>query len=194
MEEKISQLINEGIAVKKLLIEENVILSNIIEELISAYKKGNKILICGNGGSAADSQHFAAELVGRFKLNRKALSAIALSTDTSIITSLGNDYGFERIFAKQVEAHGNKGDVLIGISTSGNSKNIIEAVQEAKVNGMRTICLLGNDGGKLKNVCDIPLIVKNNNTARIQECHITIIHIICELVEQELFKNLNNIK
>ncbi|MEM4259826.1 MAG: D-sedoheptulose 7-phosphate isomerase [Candidatus Woesearchaeota archaeon] len=188
---KISQIINESINVKYTILKQTGTITKIIKEIICAYRNGNKLLICGNGGSAADSQHFAAELIGRFKQDRKGLPAIELSTDTSILTSIGNDYGFENIFKRQVEANGNKGDILIGISTSGNSKNIIEAVKEANKKGIKTICLLGRDGGLLKNICDLQIIINSDNTARIQESHITIIHIICEIVEQELFKKNN---
>jgi D-sedoheptulose 7-phosphate isomerase len=157
-----------------------------INIITDALKNGNKILICGNGGSAADSQHFAAEIVGRYKLERKGYPAIALSTDTSILTAIGNDYGFEKIFERQIEALGNKGDILIGISTSGNSKNVINAVNIAKNMGIYTIGLLGKDGGKLNNLVDLPLVVPSNNTPRVQECHLTIYHVICEEVEKKL--------
>ena len=155
--------------------------------LISTLKNGKKILICGNGGSAADSQHFAAELIGRFKKDRPSLPAIALTTDSSIITAVGNDYGFEQIFSKQVEGLGNEGDVLIGISTSGESKNIIEAIGCAKQKQLKTIGLLGCSGGKISEIVDISLIVPSKNTPRIQEAHSTIIHILCNLIELELF-------
>ncbi|AVB77141.1 D-sedoheptulose 7-phosphate isomerase [Methanococcus maripaludis] len=161
-------------------------LIDAINIIVNALKNGNKILICGNGGSAADSQHFAAEIVGRYKLKRKGYPAIALSTDTSILTAIGNDYGFEKIFERQVEALGTVGDILIGISTSGNSENVINAVNLAKNKGLYTIGLLGKDGGKLNNLVDIPLIVPSNNTPRVQECHLTIYHVICEEVEKKL--------
>ena len=138
----------------------------------------------GNGGSAADAQHIAGELVGRFKKERKAIPAISLSTDTSILTAIGNDYGFEKVFERQIEALGNKGDVVIGISTSGNSENVYRAMKLAKKMGLTTIGLLGNDGGKIKNLSDIALVVPSKNTPRIQETHITIGHIICEGVER----------
>jgi D-sedoheptulose 7-phosphate isomerase len=163
--------------------EEN--LKKCIEIIKNSLKNGNKLLICGNGGSAADAQHFAAEIVGRFKLERKGFPAIALTTDTSILTAIGNDYGFDKIFERQIEALGKKGDVLVGISTSGNSENVINAVNKAKEMGIFTVGLLGKDGGKLKNIVDLALIVDSNNTARIQECHLTIYHVICEEVEKE---------
>ncbi len=174
--------------VKLKFIEENEEkLKKAIDVIYNALKNGNKILICGNGGSAADSQHFAAEIVGRFKLERKGMPAIALTTDTSILTAIGNDYGFDRIFERQVEALGKEGDVLVGISTSGNSENVIKAVNKAKEMGIYTIGLLGKSGGKLKDIVDLALIVPSNDTARIQECHLTIYHVICEEVEERLF-------
>jgi len=138
--------------------------------------------------SAANSQHFAAEIVGRFKLERKGLPAIALTTDISILTAIGNDYGFDRIFERQVEALGKEGDVLAGISTSGNSENVIKAANKAKEMGIYTIGLLGKGGGKLKDIVDLALVVPSNDTARIQECHLTIYHVICEEVEKKLVK------
>ncbi len=174
--------------VKLKFIEENEEkLKKAIDVIYNALKNGNKILICGNGGSAADSQHFAAEIVGRFKLERKGMPAIALTTDTSILTAIGNDYGFDRIFERQVEALGKEGDVLVGISTSGNSENVIKAVNKAREMGIYTIGLLGKSGGKLKDIVDLALIVPSNDTARIQECHLTIYHVICEEVEKRLF-------
>jgi len=178
----------ESANVKLKFIEENEEkLKKAIEVIYNALKNGNKILICGNGGSAADSQHFAAEIVGRFKLERNGLPAIALTTDTSILTAIGNDYGFDKIFERQVEALGKEGDVLVGISTSGNSENVIKAVNKAKEMGIYTIGLLGKGGGKLKDIVDLALIAPSNNTARIQECHLTIYHVICEEVEKRLF-------
>jgi len=155
--------------------------------MITALKNGKKIMFCGNGGSAADSQHLAAELVGRFKKNRSALAAISLTTDTSILTALGNDFGFETIFARQVEGLGQKGDVLIGISTSGESKNVAEAVKKAKLMGIKTIGFLGGGGGSLAATVDLAIIVPSKNTPRVQESHITIGHIICNLIEREIF-------
>ena len=177
----------ESAKVKLKFIEENEEdLKKSIEIIENALKNGNKLLICGNGGSAADAQHFAAEIVGRFKLERDGLPAIALTTDTSILTAIGNDYGFDKIFERQVEALGKEGDVLVGISTSGNSENVIKAVNKAKVMGIYTIGLLGKDGGKLKDIVDLALIVPSKDTARIQECHLTIYHVICEEVAKKL--------
>lgn len=157
------------------------------QTIISAIKQGHKILICGNGGSAADSQHFAAELLGRFKKDRSPLPAISLTTDTSILTAIGNDFGFDTVFSKQVDGLGEKGDVFFGISTSGNSRNISEALIVAKNKGIKTIGLLGCGGGKIGEAVDLAVIVPSNNTPHIQENHITIIHAICNVIEQELF-------
>jgi D-sedoheptulose 7-phosphate isomerase len=159
-------------------------LSKIIEIIINAYKNGNKIIIFGNGGSAADSQHFAAELIGRYKTERKSLPAIALTTDSSIITALGNDYGFEYIFSRQCESLVQKNDIVFAISTSGNSLNVINGIITAKKIGAITIGLTGGDGGSLQELVDHSLIVSSTSTPRIQEVHGIIIHIICELVEQ----------
>lgn len=178
------KLLNDKDLIKKVKI--------IIENILKAYKNGNKVMFCGNGGSAADAQHLAAELVSRFKLERKGLPAIALTTDTSIMTAISNDYNYEKVFERQIEALGNKGDVLIGISTSGNSINITNAFKAAQNKGMITIGLLGKTGGKNKEYCDIALVVPSDNTPRIQESHIMIGHIICDLVEQQLFSGDND--
>jgi D-sedoheptulose 7-phosphate isomerase len=151
--------------------------------IIDTLKQGNKIIICGNGGSAADAQHFAAELTGRYKMERMALPAIAITTDTSAITAIGNDYGYERVFDRQVEAYAKSNDIVFGISTSGNSQNIINAFKLAKEKGCYCIGLSGKDGGKMKDVCDINIIIPSNNTPRIQEMHILIIHIICQIID-----------
>jgi len=147
---------------------------------------GHKLLFCGNGGSAADSQHLAAEFVGRFQKERLALPAIALTVDTSILTAVGNDYGYEKVFQRQVEALGQPGDVLVGISTSGNSTNVITAIGAAKRRGMVTIGMTGIGGGKMQELCDVCLAVPSKVTARTQEMHILIGHILCELAEQEI--------
>jgi len=159
-------------------------LSKIIDIVIKAYNNGNKVVIFGNGGSAADSQHFAAELIGRFKLERKSLSAISLTTDSSIITALGNDYGFEYVFSRQCESIVNKGDVVFAISTSGNSRNVINGVITCKEIGAITIGLVGENGGNLQQFVDFLIHAPTTSTPRIQEVHRIIIHIICELVEQ----------
>lgn len=163
-------------------------IADAVTLLVDALKGGKKLLVMGNGGSAADAQHFAAEIVGRFKLERPALPAIALSTDTSILTAVGNDYGYEKVFSRQVEAHGQPGDVVVGISTSGNSPNVELALKAAAAKGCRTVALLGKDGGSIKQVAELSIIVPTHDTPRVQEGHITIIHIICDLAERSLFK------
>jgi D-sedoheptulose 7-phosphate isomerase len=157
---------------------------NRLAELVQAsLSRGGKILFMGNGGSAADSQHLAAELVGRFRKERRGLASIALSTDTSILTSVGNDYGFEHVFARQVEALCRPEDVLIGISTSGNSANVLRAIEAGKSIGATTVALTGEGGGKLAALCDLTLAVPSRVTARVQEAHILIGHILCELID-----------
>ena len=162
-------------------------ISKVVGIILNCYKNTGKLLICGNGGSAADSQHFAAELVGRYKKERRAMAAIALTTDTSALTAISNDYGFEHVFERQVEALGKKGDILIMISTSGNSSNLLKAAETARANGITTIGLLGKGGGKLGNICDHTIIIDADNTPRIQEMHTMIIHIICEEIEKTIF-------
>ena len=156
--------------------------------MIQCLQSGGKLLFFGNGGSAADAQHLAAEFVGRFVLERRGLPAIALTTDSSILTSVGNDYGFDQVFARQIEALGQPNDVAVGISTSGNSPNVIEAVNKARKQNVKTIGLAGKDGGALAKCVDLAITVSTSNTARVQECHIAIGHILCELVENELSK------
>ncbi|MEY4504949.1 MAG: hypothetical protein RL154_1246 [Pseudomonadota bacterium] len=150
---------------------------------IETLKRGNKVLIFGNGGSAGDAQHIAAELTGRYKTERKSLPAIALTTDTSALTAIGNDYGYDRVFDRQLEGLAQKGDLAWGISTSGNSENVLRALNLAKEIGCATIGMSGRDGGKMANICDANLIVPSNDTPRIQEMHITIGHIICQLID-----------
>ena len=152
--------------------------------IIEALGRGGKLLLFGNGGSAADAQHVAAELVGRFEVDRVALAALALSADTSVVTSIGNDEGYERVFARQIEALGRAGDVALGISTSGLSPNVIQGLEAAKAGGLRTIALTGRDGGHAGKVADIHINVRSESTARVQEVHRTLIHAICELVER----------
>nr|WP_069636848.1 D-sedoheptulose 7-phosphate isomerase [Campylobacter pinnipediorum] len=168
-------------------------LTNDIEKIskiiTQALSNGNKILICGNGGSAADAQHFAAELIGRYKTERKALPAIAITTDTSALTAIGNDYGYDVVFSRQVEGLANKDDVLVGISTSGNSANVINAFLKAKEIGAKTIGLSGKDGGKMNNICDINFIAPSSDTPRIQEMHIFVIHTICQAVDNFFKQN-----
>ncbi len=189
MRDKIKAIIKESIKIKEGLYSgqiENIEKAATI--IIKALKDGGKLLVFGNGGSAADSQHIVAELVGRFKNERKALAAIALTTNTSTITALANDYGYTIVFARQIEALGKSGDVAFGISTSGNSKNIIEAIRKANALGLKTIGLIGGDGGQLKKECEVSIIVNSKDTPRIQESHGTIGHIICELIEEGQFK------
>jgi D-sedoheptulose 7-phosphate isomerase len=159
----------------------------VAELLVDTFRNGNKLLVMGSGGSAADAQHLAGEIVGRFKLERRGLPAIALSTDTSILTAVANDYGFDAIFSRQVEALAREGDAVIGISTSGSSPNVLSALRLAREKGCRTVGLLGKDGGSIREMVDLDLTVPGHDTPRIQEGHITIIHILCELVEEALF-------
>ena len=184
--ERVKNLLNISADLKKIVAE------TLSSEILDAAQKiqgrleaGGKLLLMGNGGSAGDAQHIAAELVGRFKKERKAIPALALTVDTSSLTALGNDYGFDTIFERQVEALANKNDTVIGISTSGNSENVVRAVNKANSIGAFTIGLLGNDGGKLKDAVNLPIIIPSNDTARIQEVHITIGHIICEIIEED---------
>ncbi len=155
-------------------------------EMAAALQRGDKLMFCGNGGSAADSQHLASELTGRFIEDRRPLAAMALSTDSSALTCIGNDYSFADVFERQVRGLGRRGDCLIGISTSGNSENVIRAVQAARAAGIHTIGLLGRDGGKLKELCDLSVVVPSSTTARIQEAHILIGHTLCGLIESRL--------
>ena len=171
---------------KSSLVEKIETAADLLSKSLSS--KGT-IFWCGNGGSAADSQHIAAEFVGRFKKNRKPLKSVALSTDTSVITCISNDFSYEEIFSRQLEALGNKNDILVVITTSGNSENIIKVILQAKNMAIKTIGLLGKDGGKCKNLVDLPIIVPSDSTARIQETHILIEHLLCELVENKLGLN-----
>ena len=185
MQSTIKNEFNEHIKVSKKTIESSSKLIEIAANIcIDSLKKGNKILIFGNGGSAADAQHIAAEIVGRYKVERKGLSAIALTTDTSVITSISNDFGYLHVFNRQVEALANEGDVLIGISTGGSSTNVISALKLAKELGCRAIGLSGKDGGKFNALCDVNLIAISDDTPRIQEMHILIGHTICHLIDQ----------
>jgi D-sedoheptulose 7-phosphate isomerase len=183
----IQEKIIASIKVKQALLKQSRLLAQIADELIRAYRAGRKVILFGNGGSAADAQHIAAELAGRYYMDRKPLPAEALTVNTSILTAIGNDYGFEQIFARQVEALGNPGDIAIGISTSGNSPNVIEGIRAAKRKGMITIGLTGADGGQLKNEVDYCICVPSKDTPRIQEAHILVGHIWCELIERALF-------
>lgn len=187
MQQRIAQIFEQSVAVKQQAaavlgpqIERAVIL------IIASLRDGGKVALCGNGGSAADAQHVAGELVGRYLLERQGLAAIALTTDTSILTAIGNDYGFDQVFVRQVEGLLRPGDVLVALSTSGNAENVVAAARAAREQGVTTIGMTGADGGKLASAVDVCLQVPSDDTPRIQETHITIGHIICELVEAAL--------
>ena len=189
MQKTIAKVIKDSVAVKEsVAVTQTVNIESAAKAMIVSIKKGGKVLAFGNGGSAADGQHFVAELVGRFKKERKGLAAIALSVNTSTLTAIANDYGYEAVFSRQVEALGKKGDIAVGLSTSGNSKNVVAALKKAKSMGLKTIGLTGATGGTMKDICDILITPASKNTPRIQESHILIGHIICELVEGEMFK------
>lgn len=191
MENFILSKISESIAVKSQLAKEKDLLSNMQKaamQMIQTFQNGGKVLFCGNGGSAADAQHLAAELSGRFYFDRDPLFAEALHVNSSYITAVANDYSYDEIYARLVKAKGVKGDIVVGISTSGNSKNIIRAFQECKKLGVSTIALTGRTGGQMKTEADLLINVPSTDTPRIQETHILIGHIICEIVERELFK------
>lgn len=190
MQEIIKNQIKSSVDIKQKILDSPEIISgieNTSKAIISAFRNKNKLLLAGNGGSAADAQHIAAEFVNRFCFDRPALNAIALTTDTSVITSIGNDSGFENVFARQIEALGNEGDVFVGISTSGTSENIIRALHTCRAKKILTIGLSGIFGGPMKDLCDVCIKVPSEETPRIQEAHILIGHIICSLVEHELF-------
>ena len=182
-----SQLAAHREVITRVELELAPLIAEMATLLVETFTRGGKLLVMGNGGSAADTQHFVAEIVGRFKMERRALPAIALSTDTSILTAIGNDYGFDRVFRRQVEALAAPGDVVVGISTSGNSPNVLQALELAREKGCRTVGLLGRDGGSIKAACDLALIVPTSDTPRVQEGHITIIHIVCDLLEKTMF-------
>jgi D-sedoheptulose 7-phosphate isomerase len=186
MKDRIKTIVRESIQVKEAALAANIdAVEKTASTFIKAFKTNNRVFFCGNGGSAADSQHIAAEFVGRFQKERRALGAIALTTDTSILTSLSNDYGFDIVFARQIEALGRAGDVLVGISTSGKSPNVLKAFEAAKKIGMTTVAFTGNDGGSMAKAADIAIIVPSKVTARVQESHIVLFHAICEVVESE---------
>ncbi|MCK9430573.1 MAG: D-sedoheptulose 7-phosphate isomerase [Candidatus Omnitrophica bacterium] len=187
MRERIKDILLESIQVKEEILRNQIdSIFEISHLMIDCLKKDGKVIVFGNGGSASDSQHIAAELVGRFKKDRSALAGIALTTNTSILTSLANDYGYDVVFSRQVEALGKKNDVVLGISTSGKAKNVALGIKQAKKMGIKTVALSGGDGGEIVKLADVSLLVPSKITARIQEAHITIAHIICEMIEQEL--------
>jgi len=187
MRERIKDILLESIQVKEEILRSQIgSIVEICDLMIDCLKKDGKVIVFGNGGSASDSQHIAAELVGRFKKDRSALAAIALTTNTAVLTSLANDYGYDVVFSRQIEALGKKNDVVLGISTSGKAKNVALGIKQAKKMGIKTVALSGGDGGEIVKLADVSLLVPSKVTARIQEAHITIAHIICEMIEQEL--------
>lgn len=187
---RIQQAIEESIKLKQSLLEDARFIEQIqrvIDLIVQVYKENKKVLFCGNGGSAADAQHLAAELSGRFYYDREPLYAEALHVNTSYLTAVANDYAYEDVYARMLKASGQKGDVIVGISTSGNSKNVVKAFEIAKQKGMSVVALTGDGGGKMGEMADILLAVPSKDTPRIQECHIMIGHIVCEMVEKALF-------
>jgi D-sedoheptulose 7-phosphate isomerase len=189
-EKHVRKSIEASIAVKERLLEDAKLVATlgaVTEIMIDAFQAGNKVLLFGNGGSAADAQHIAAEFVGRFAFDRPALPALALSVNTSCVTAIGNDYGFDLVFSRQIEALAHRGDVAIGISTSGQSANVLRAMATAKKMGLHTVGLTGSAGSKLVDAVDLCICAPSNETPRIQECHILVGHIISELVEQAIF-------
>jgi D-sedoheptulose 7-phosphate isomerase len=190
----IQNRIKESIEVKTSLLNDALLLAQIevaVDQIIAVFKRGNKLLLCGNGGSAADAIHLAAEFSGRYYLDRKPLNAEALNVNVAAITAVSNDYGFSLLFARMLEAKAQKGDLLWLFSTSGNSENIINAANKAKEIGVKTIAFTGENGGKLNNICDVVVKIPSKDTPRIQEAHIMLGHIICELVENKLFGKEN---
>ena len=190
MKSTILKCIEESIEVKKLVLSNDKIINNIESIVIksaAAFSEDKKMLLCGNGGSCSDAQHIAAELSGRFYKDRKPLFAEALHVNSSFVTAVANDYGFDNIYSRMVEAAGRNGDIFIGISTSGNSPNVVNAIDKANKIGMTTIGFTGKDGGKMKDMCDIMIQIPSTDTPRIQESHILVGHIICQLIEEKLF-------
>jgi len=190
MKEYIKNQIKKSYETKMAIYTNEELLNNIVtvaEECIALYRGKNKTILAGNGGSAADAQHIAAELVGRYGFDRPSIPSLALTTDTSNLTAIGNDYGYEQIFSRQLEGMGQEGDIFIGISTSGNSENILKAFESAKKKNIFTVALTGNDGGKMAELADVSLIIPSNSTPRIQESHILIGHILCDIIEKEIF-------
>ncbi len=185
--QEIARLLEESARVKRAIIQSQVDeIAEAVRFIVATYRQGGKVVLFGNGGSAADAQHIAGELVGKFLMERRAFPALALNTNNSILTAVANDYGYETVFSRQIEALVNKEDTVIGISTSGNSPNVIEAMKVARIKGAKTIGLTGGKHGRLTDVVDLTIAVPSESTPRIQESHITIGHIICELVEREL--------
>jgi len=192
LEEMVCDRIRRSIDVKQALLRDEAFSWLVIQaalQIVKAFRAGGKVMFCGNGGSAADAQHLAAEFTGRYLKERRALPALALHTNTSAVTAIGNDYGFDLVFARQVEALGKEGDVTVGISTSGNSPNVLRALEAAKSKSIYTVALTGASGGKMKDVADCAIRIPSEETPRIQECHILTGHIICEIVEEMLFED-----
>lgn len=186
----VSSQIKTSYELKEAIYRNNEMLElicRVSERAVSAYRSGNKVLVAGNGGSAADAQHIAGELVSRFYFDRDALPAIALTTDTSILTAIGNDYGYDNVFARQIQANGVAGDLFLGISTSGNSPNILKALEECRKKGIVTVGLTGGSGGRMAESCDYCIVVPSGETPRIQEAHIMIGHIFCSVIEEAIF-------
>jgi len=189
MENIIAEALREGLRIKEDFINKNTSkLIHLAEHISKAFKNDRKLLICGNGGSAADAQHLSAEFVNRFQLERPPLPALALTTDTSIITSVANDYSYDEVFSKQIKALGVEGDILLAISTSGRSENVLSAIRTAKKKALYTVGFIGGDGGEMRKLVDLALVVESDRTPRVQETHILAGHIICELVEYILFQ------
>lgn len=185
MRDRIKDILLESIQVKEDILRSGIPqIIRITDAAIECLRKKGKIILFGNGGSASDAQHIAAELIGRFRKERKAIPAISLSVNTSVLTALANDYGYDTVFARQIEALAKKNDLAIGISTSGKAKNVLAGIKQAKKMGLKTIALTGGDGGELAKTADISMVIKSSVTARIQEAHITVAHIICELIEE----------
>ena len=190
MKDSIIKIFEESAQVKVKFAKENADkILEVVQVIAQAFREGKKVLLFGNGGSAMDASHIAAEFVNRFLMERPPLPAIALNTDTAVLTSISNDYDYSQVFSKQLAALGHEGDVVIGISTSGNSPNVLKAIEVAKKNGMRTVVFTGGNGGRLAKLADFTFIVPTKTTARVQETHITLGHTICQLVDEELFGN-----
>lgn len=190
MKEYIKDQIKKSYETKQNIYENEEVLGAILEvaqKCVALYKTDKKTILAGNGGSAADAQHIAAELVGRYGFDRPSIPSLALTTDTSNLTAIGNDYGYDHVFSRQLEGMGQSGDIFIGISTSGNSKNIIKAFEVAKKKGIMSVALVGRDGGEMAKMADISIIVPSDSTPRIQESHILIGHILCDIIEKEIF-------
>ena len=190
MKEYIKDQIKKSYETKQAIYGNEVLLDAIVavaKECVALYKTDKKTMLAGNGGSAADAQHIAAELVGRYGFDRPSIPSLALTTDTSNLTAIGNDYGYDQVFSRQLEGMGQSGDIFIGISTSGNSTNIVKAFESAKKKGIKTVALVGRDGGLMAKMADMSIIVPSDSTPRIQESHILIGHILCDIIEKEIF-------